>query len=112
MLYFCRSILLRKIHAWHLQNLGLKASDCFVLHFLAENLPHDVMEQVMEYIAKRTAAQMTMKNDLDMVDNHRKPIFSLFSPRASSCLIFSIMTLLISTPTSPAILIAEVIVLG
>jgi len=67
-----RSILLRKIHAWHLQNLDLKASDCFVLHFLAENLPHDVMEQVMEYIAKRTAAQMTMKNDLDMVDNHNQ----------------------------------------
>ena len=69
---FRRSVLLRKIHAWHLQNLDLKASDCFVLHFLAENLPHDVMEQVMEFIAKRTAAAMTMKNDLDMVDNHNQ----------------------------------------
>jgi len=67
-----RSVLLRKIHAWHLQNLDLKASDCFVLHFLAENLPHDVMEQVMEFIAKRAAAAMTMKNDLDMVDNHNQ----------------------------------------
>ena len=66
----CRSVLMRKIHAWHLQNLDLKASDCFVLHFMAENLPHDVMEQVMEYIAKRTAA--AMKNDLDMVDNHNQ----------------------------------------
>ena len=65
-----RSVLMRKIHAWHLQNLDLKASDCFVLHFMAENLPHDVMEQVMEYIAKRTAA--AMKNDLDMVDNHNQ----------------------------------------
>jgi len=63
-----RSVLMRKIHAWHLQNLDLKASDCFVLHFLAENLPHDVMEQVMEFIAKRTA----MKNDLDVVDNHNQ----------------------------------------
>merc|ERR1712083_543830 len=63
-----RSVLMRKIHAWHLQNLDLKASDCFVLHFLAGNLPHDVMEQVMEFIAKRTA----MKNDLDVVDNHNQ----------------------------------------
>ena len=66
--FISRSVLMRKIHAWHLQNLDLKASDCFVLHFLAENLPHDVMEQVMEFIAKRTA----MKNDLDVVDNHNQ----------------------------------------
>merc|ERR1711953_551932 len=63
-----RAILIRKIHTWHLQNLDLKSSDCFVLHFMAENLPHDVMEQVMEFIAKRTA----IKNDMDTLDNHNQ----------------------------------------
>ena len=48
--------------------MDLRSSDCFVLHFMAENLPHDVLDQVMEFIAKRTA----MKNDLDHVDNHNQ----------------------------------------
>ena len=41
-----RSILMRKVRAWRLDNLELSGADCFVLDMLADNLPHTVMDQV------------------------------------------------------------------
>ena len=42
----CRSILMRKVRAYRLDNLVLSGADCFVLGMLADNLPHQVMDQV------------------------------------------------------------------
>ena len=42
----CRSILMRKVRAYRLDNLVLSGADCFVLDMLADNLPHQVMDQV------------------------------------------------------------------
>ena len=41
-----RSILMRKVRAWRLDNLELSGADCFMLDMLADNLPHPVMDQV------------------------------------------------------------------
>ena len=45
-LMISRSILMRKVRAWRLDNLELSGADCFVLDMLADNLPHQVMDQV------------------------------------------------------------------
>merc|ERR1711892_654236 len=63
-----RSVLMRKVRAWRLENLELSGADCFVLDLLGDNIPHPVMDQVLGEIAKRTV----MKNDLDHVDNHNQ----------------------------------------
>eukprot|EP00092_Neocalanus_flemingeri_P061273 GFUD01073628.1.p2 GENE.GFUD01073628.1~~GFUD01073628.1.p2 ORF type:complete len:185 (+),score=35.78 GFUD01073628.1:3-557(+) len=63
-----RSILMRKVRAWRLENLELSGADCFVLDMLGDNIPHPVMDQLLGEIAKRTV----MKNDLDHVDNHNQ----------------------------------------
>ena len=48
-----RSILMRKVRAWRLDNLELSGADCFVLDMLADNLPHTVMDQVREINIKQ-----------------------------------------------------------
>jgi len=63
-----RSILMRKVRAWRLENLELSGADCFVLDMLADNLPHTMMDQVLGEIAKRTSP----KPDPDMIDNHNQ----------------------------------------
>jgi len=63
-----RSILTRKVRAWRLENLELSGADCFVLDMLSENVPPQVMDQVLGEIAKRTVSKL--QNDLDSVDNH------------------------------------------
>merc|ERR1711992_1615 len=63
-----RSVLLRKVRAWRLENLELSGADCFVLDLLGDNIPHPVMDQVLGEIAKKTL----LKNDLDHVDNHNQ----------------------------------------
>jgi len=63
-----RSILTRKVRAWRLENLELSGADCFVLEMLADNIPPQNMDQVLEHISKRTIAKL--QNDLDNVDNH------------------------------------------
>ena len=45
-IFTSRSILMRKVRAWRLDNLELSGADCFVLDMLADNLPHTVMDQV------------------------------------------------------------------
>ena len=37
---------MRKVRAYRLDNLVLSGADCFVLDMLADNLPHQVMDQV------------------------------------------------------------------
>merc|ERR1712111_181156 len=63
-----RTLLLRVTHAQFLQDLDLSSADYFVLHFVAENIPHEVMESVMEHISKRVG----IKNDLNIIDNHNQ----------------------------------------
>jgi len=63
-----RSVLMRKVRAWRLENLELSGADCFVLDLLGDNIPHPVMDQVLGEIAKKTL----LKNDLDHVDNHNQ----------------------------------------
>jgi len=63
-----RSILMRKVRAWRLDNLDLSGADCFVLDMLSDNMPHNVMDQVLGEIAKRTLP----KQDPDMIDNHNQ----------------------------------------
>ena len=41
-----RSILMRRVKAWRLENLELTGSDCFVLDMLAVNIPHNILDQV------------------------------------------------------------------
>lgn len=63
-----RSILMRKVRAWRLDNLELSGADCFVLHMLSDNLPCTVMDQVLGEIGKR----ISPKPDPDMIDNHNQ----------------------------------------
>jgi len=63
-----RTLLLRKVHAAFLQDLDLSSADYFVLHFIAENIDHSIMENVMEHVSKRVG----IKNDLNIVDNHNQ----------------------------------------
>jgi len=63
-----RTLLLRVTHAQFLQDLDLSSADYFILHFVAENIPHEVMESVMEHISKRVG----IKNDLNIIDNHNQ----------------------------------------
>jgi len=63
-----RSVLMRKVRAWRLENLELSGADCFVLDLLGDNLGHPIMDQVLGEIAKKTL----LKNDLDHVDNHNQ----------------------------------------
>jgi len=63
-----RSILMRKVRAWRLDNLELSGADCFMLDMLADNLPHPVMDQVLGEISKR----ISPKPDPDMIDNHNQ----------------------------------------
>jgi len=65
-----RSVLMRKVRAWRLENLELSGADCFVLDMLSDNLPHPVMDQVLGEIAKRTVSKL--QNDLDNLDNHNQ----------------------------------------
>lgn len=65
-----RSILMRKVKAWRLDNLELSGADCFVLDMLADNLPHNVMDQLLGEIMKRTSP----KPDPDMLDNHNQSL--------------------------------------
>jgi len=65
-----RSILMRKVRAWRLDNLELSGADCFVLDMLCDNIPHPVMDQVLGEIGKRTVNKL--KNDLDDTDNHNQ----------------------------------------
>ena len=44
-----RSILMRRVKAWRLENLELTGADCFVLDMLAVNIPHNIMDQVIIY---------------------------------------------------------------
>jgi len=60
-----RSILVRRVKAWRLENLELTGADCFVLDMLAANVPHHIMDAMLERIAKRTAGMRQM----DEVDN-------------------------------------------
>jgi hypothetical protein len=60
-----RSILMRRVKAWRLDNLDLSGADCFVLDMLSANVPHHVMDKVLIEIAKRT----TLKGDFDSTDN-------------------------------------------
>ena len=50
-IFSARSILMRKVRAWRLDNLELSGADCFVLDMLADNLPHTVMDQVSSFLA-------------------------------------------------------------
>ncbi len=43
---FFRSILMRRVKAWRLENLELTGSDCFILDMLSVNMPHHVMDHV------------------------------------------------------------------
>jgi len=65
-----RSILMRKVRAWRLDNLELSGADCFVLDMLADNLPHTVMDQLLGEISKR----ISPKPDPDMLDNHNQSL--------------------------------------
>lgn len=65
-----RSILMRKVRAWRLDNLELSGADCFVLDMLADNLPHTVMDQLLGEISKR----ISPKPDPDMIDNHNQSL--------------------------------------
>jgi len=65
-----RSILMRKVRAWRLDNLELSGADCFVLDMLADNLPHTVMDQLLDEISKR----ISPKPDPDMIDNHNQSL--------------------------------------
>jgi hypothetical protein len=65
-----RSILMRKVRAYRLDNLVLSGADCFVLDMLADNLPHQVMDQLLAEISKRTSP----KPDPDMLDNHNQSL--------------------------------------
>jgi len=65
-----RSILMRKVRAWRLDNLELSGADCFVLDMLADNLPHNVMDQLLGEISKR----ISPKPDPDMIDNHNQSL--------------------------------------
>jgi len=65
-----RSILMRRVKAWRLENLDLTGSDCFVLDMLAVNIPHHIMDQVLAEISKKTA----LKGDFDAVDNHNQTL--------------------------------------
>jgi len=65
-----RSVLMRRVKAWRLENLDLDGADCFVLECLAANIPHNVMDQVLCEIAKKNMS----KNDLDNVDNHNQTL--------------------------------------
>jgi len=65
-----RSILMRKVRAWRLDNLELSGADCFVLDMLCDNIPHPVMDQVLGEIGKRTVSKL--QNDLDATDNHNQ----------------------------------------
>jgi len=65
-----RSILMRKVRAWRLDNLELSGADCFVLDMLADNLPHTVMDQLLHEISKR----ISPKPDPDMIDNHNQSL--------------------------------------
>jgi len=53
-----RSILMRKVTVWSLQNLDLSGADCFMLHMLADNMPHPVMDQVLVEISKTVSPKM------------------------------------------------------
>ena len=66
-----RSILMRRVKAWRLDNLDLNSAECFVLDMLAANIPHHVMDQVLLEIAKKK------KMDLESVDNHNNPTLLL-----------------------------------
>ena len=57
-----RSVLMRKVRAWRLENLELSGADCFVLDLLGDNIPNPMMDQVLGEIAKKTF--------LDHVNNH------------------------------------------
>jgi len=68
-----RSILMRRVKAWRLDNLSLTGADCFVLDMLSANVPHHVMDKVLIEIAKRT----TLKGDFDSTtdnDNHNQTL--------------------------------------
>jgi len=65
-----KSILMRRVKAWRLDNLDLNSAECFVLDMLAANIPHHVMDQVLLEIAKK-------KMDLESVDNHNNPTLPL-----------------------------------
>jgi len=66
-----RSILMRKVKAWRLNNLQLSGADCFVLDLIGDNIPQPVMDQLLVEIAKRTV----IKTDMDQVDNHNQSLF-------------------------------------
>ena len=93
-----RSILMRKVRAWRLDNLELSGADCFVLDMLADNLPHTVMDQVRNTNNTNTNKETVMdkeprnltffhlqllgeiskrispKPDPDMIDNHNQSL--------------------------------------
>ena len=93
-----RSILMRKVRAWRLDNLELSGADCFVLDMLADNLPHTVMDQVrvvnntntnQEMVLDKEMRNLTIfylqllgeiskrispKPDPDMIDNHNQSL--------------------------------------
>jgi hypothetical protein len=65
-----RSILMRRVKAWRLENLELTGVDCFVLDMLAVNIPHNIMDQVLAEIGKKSI----LKQDYDSVDNHNQTL--------------------------------------
>jgi len=61
-----RSILMKKVRARRMKNLELSGADCFVLDMLADNMPHNLLDQVLCEIYTKTSP----KPDPDMIDNH------------------------------------------
>ena len=90
-LMISRSILMRKVRAWRLDNLELSGADCFVLDMLADNLPHTVMDQVRNtnkvmdkdtrnltffhlQLLGEISKRISPKPDPDMIDNHNQSL--------------------------------------